>query len=158
MNKGVANLWRYFQVGTAANRRYLEALAAALLKGKGVAALDALCPSRTKQGRHFARFNPLGHDDLELFRAALAGEHAIVGFRNADLAARLYRHPPGSPEDAQRRCARVSRLIAKLRGHGLVAKVPHLRLYRVTPYGQKVMTAALAVHDDTFPEVYLRAA
>jgi hypothetical protein len=158
MNKGVANLWRYFQVGIAANRRYLEALAAAPLKGKGVAALDALCRSRTKQGRHFARFNPLGHDDLELFRAVLAGEHAIVGFRNADLAARLYRHPPGRPEDAQRRCARVSRLIAKLRGHGLVAKVPHLRLYRVTPYGQKVMTAALAVHDDTFPDVYSRAA
>ena len=137
MNKGVANMWRYFRVGIEANRRYFEALAAALLKGKGVAALDALCQSRTKHGRHYARFNPLGHGDLELFRAALAGEHAIVGFRNADLAARLYPHPPATPEEAQRRCARVSRLIAKLRGHGLVAKVPHLRLYRVTPHGQK---------------------
>ena len=157
-NKGVANLWRYFQVGIAANRRYLEALAAAPLKGKGVAALDALCRSKTKQGRRYARFNPLGQDDLALFRAVLAGEHTIVGFRNADLAARLYPHPPDSAGQAQRRCARVSRLIAKLRGHGLVAKVPHLRLYRVTPYGHKVMTAALAVHDNAFPDVYSQAA
>ena len=97
MNKGVANLWRYFQVGIAANRRYLEALAAAPLKGRGVAALDALCRSRTKQGHHYARFNPLGHDDLALFEAVLAGEHTIVGFRNADLADRLYRHPLPTP-------------------------------------------------------------
>jgi hypothetical protein len=117
-----------------------------------------LCRSRNKQGRHYARFNPLGQHDLSLFRAVLAGEHAIVGFRNADLATRLYSHPPDSPDQAQRRCARVSRLIAKLRGHGLVAKVPHLRLYRVTPYGQKVVTAALALHDDAFPDVYSRAA
>jgi hypothetical protein len=158
MNKGVANLWRYFQVGIAANRRYLEALAAAPLKCKGVAALDALCRSRTKKGRHYARFNPLGHDDLALFEAVLAGKHTIVGFRNADLANRLYRHPPANPEDAERRCARVSRLIAKLRGHGLVAKVPRLRLYLVTPYGQKVMTAALAIHDDAFPDEYSQAA
>lgn len=158
MNKGVANLWPYFQIGIAANRRYLEALAAAPLKGKGVSALDALCRAKTKQGHHYARFNPLGHNDLNLFRAVLAGEHTIVGFRNADLASRLYPHPTTSPEQAQRRCARVSRLIAKLRGHGLVAKVPQLRLYRVTPYGDKVMTAALAIHDNTFPDAYSQAA
>ena len=59
MNKGVANMWRYFQVGIQANRRYLDALAAAPVKGKGVAALDALCRSRTNHGHHHARFNPL---------------------------------------------------------------------------------------------------
>ena len=106
MNKGVANMWRYFQVGIGANIRYLDALAAAPLKSKGVAALDALCQSRTQNGHHYARFNPVGHHDLALFRAVLAGEHTIVGFRNADLAARLYPHPPTTPQEAQRRCAR----------------------------------------------------
>ena len=158
MNKGVANMWRYFQVGIGANIRYLDALAAAPLKSKGVAALDALCQSRTKNGHHYARFNPVGHHDLALFRAVLAGEHTIVGFRNADLAARLYPHPPTTPQEAQRRCARVSRLIAKLRGHGLVAKIPHQHLYRVTHHGHQSMTAALAVHDNIFPDAYLHAA
>jgi hypothetical protein len=158
MNKGVANMWRYFQVGIQANRRYLDALAAAPLKGKGVAALDALCRSRTKQGRHVSRFNPLSPNDLDLFRAVLAGQHTIVGFRNADLASRLYPHPPATPQEAQRRCARVSRLIAKLRGHGLVAKVPRQHLYRVTEHGYRAMTAALTIHDNEFPDTYLRAA
>jgi len=81
-----------------------------------------------------------------------------VGFRNADLVARLYPHPPSSDQEARRRCARVSRLIAKLRGHGLVAKVPRQRVYRPTRYGYRVMTAVVAIHDDRFPDAYLEAA
>jgi hypothetical protein len=158
MNKGVANFWRYYQVGLAANRRYLEALAAAPLKGKGVAALDALCRPRTVHGRHHARFDPLRPADRALFQAVLAGAHTIVGFRNTDITNRLYPRPPADTVEAHRRCARVSRLIAKLRAHGLVAKVPRQRLYRVTPHGQRTLTAALALHDHRFPDAYLAAA
>lgn len=120
--------------------------------------LDALCRPRTKNGRTHARFSPLTKGDLTLFRAALAGEHAIGGFRNRDLM----RHPspsaPIDPEDAQRRCQRVSRLIVKPRGHGLVAKIPHARRYRVTAYGHRVMSAALYVHDHGFAVRFLDAA
>jgi len=158
MGKGVANVWRYYQVGIGSNHRYLDALAAAPLKGEGVAALDALCRSTTKNGRHHARFNPLTPADRALFRAVLAGANTINGFRNTDLVARLYPRPAASIQEAHRRCARVSRLIAKLRGHGLVAKVPRSRLYRPTTRGYRIMTAVLAVHDDRFPEVYMAVA
>jgi hypothetical protein len=158
MRKGVSDLYRNFQVGMGANQRYLQALAAAPLKGEGVAAPDALCRPRTRHGRTVARFNPLTPADLALFKAALAGQHTMNGFRNADLTAGLYRRPPHNRDEAHRRCQRVSRLIVKLRGHSLVAKVPRARLYRVTPYGQQVMTAALAVHDDQYPTHYLASA
>ena len=88
----------------------------------------------------------------------LAGGHSIVGFRNGDIVARLYPNPAADADEAHRRCARVSRLIAKLRGHGLVAKVPRARLYRPTAYGCRIMTAAIAVHDERFPDHYLAAA
>jgi hypothetical protein len=158
MRKGVCDLWRTFQVGIGANQRYLAALAAAPLKGEGVAALDTLCRPRTNRGRRVARFSPLNPADLALFRATLAGEHAIVGFRNADITARLYRRPAADRDEAHRRCERVSRLIVKLRGHHLVAKVPRARLYRVTPYGQRVMAATIATHDHHFPAQYITAA
>jgi hypothetical protein len=158
MRKGVGDLYRNFQVGMGANQRYLQALAAAPLKGEGVVALDALCRPRTKRGRTVARFSPLNPADLALFKAALAGQHTMNGFRNADLTARLYRRPAHDQAEAHRRCQRVSRLIVKLRGHALVAKVPRARLYRVTPYGQRVMTAALALHDDHYPAHYLAPA
>jgi hypothetical protein len=155
MNKGVSNMWRYLQVGIGANRRYLDALAAAPPNGEGVAALDTLCRSRTRNGRHHARFNPLQPADLALFRAVLAGGNTIVGFRNHDLVHHLYPQPANDDDERWRRCARASRLIAKLRGHGLVAKVRDARLYRVTPRGQRVLGAALAVHDSAFPAAYL---
>ena len=158
MRKGVCDLWRSFQVGIGANQRYLAALAAASLKGEGVAALDTLCRPGTTRGRRVARFSPLNPADLALFRAALAGEHAIAGFRNADIANRLYRRPAVDRDEAHRRCERVSRLIVKLRGHHLVAKVPRARLYRVTSYGQRVMAAAIAMHDHHFPVQYIAAA
>lgn len=88
----------------------------------------------------------------------MVGQHNIVGFRNADLCARLYRRPPADSAEGHRRCERVSRLIVKLRGHGLIAKVPRARLYRVTAYGQRVMTAAVAIHDDKYPAHYLAPA
>lgn len=158
MRKGVSDLWRCYQVGIASNQRYLQALAAAPMKGKGVAALDAVCRPKTTRGRRVARFSPLSPTDLSLFKAAMAGEHNISGFRNADLCARLYKRPALDREEAHRRCERVSRLIGKLRGHGLVAKVPRARLDRVTSYGQRVMTAALAMHDNEFPLHYLAPA
>jgi hypothetical protein len=158
MRKGVGDLWRNYQAGIAANHRYLEALAAAPLKGEGVAALDVLCRPRTNHGRRVARFSPLNPDDLALFRAVLAGEHAIRGFRNIDITHRLYRRHPADRNEAHRRCERVSRLIVKLRGHGLVAKIPRARRYRVTRYGQRVMTAALAIHDNRFPAHYMALA
>jgi hypothetical protein len=157
MRKGVSDLWRSYQVGMAANRRYLDALAAAPLKGEGVAALDALCQPRTNRGRRHARFNPLTPTDLALFRAVLAGEHNIRGVRNIDLTRRLYRHPPADRDEAHRRCERVSRLIVKLRGHGLLAKIPRSRRYRITPYGHRVLTAAIAIHDDRFADQYRAA-
>ena len=71
----------------------LDALAAAPLKGKGVATLDSLCRSHTKNGRHHARFDPLRPADGALFKAVLLVSSTIVGFPNSDLVARLYRRP-----------------------------------------------------------------
>jgi hypothetical protein len=50
MRKGMSDLYRNYQVGMAANQRYLQAMAAVPLKGEGVATLDALCRPKTKHG------------------------------------------------------------------------------------------------------------
>jgi len=158
MAKGVSNIWRYSQVASQSNQRYLEALAQAQLKGEAVQQLNDLCRSRTKDGKRYAKFNPISHQDCALFAAVMAGEHLINGFRNRDLCARLYDSPASSPQEAKRRCARVSRLIAKLRGHSLVAKVKDCRLYRVTSQGYRVMSAALAFRQSDFPLAFQQAA
>ena len=114
-------------------------------------------PDRFRGKRH-PRLNPINRDDLTLFRAVLAGEHAIAGFSNKEVTARLHPRPPIDAREVLRRCQRTSRLVAKLRGHGLVAKIPRRRRYRVTAYGHRVMSAAIAVHDHQFPTAYETAA
>jgi hypothetical protein len=151
MRKGVANLWRYVQVGKQSNERYLDALGQVPVRGKAIAELDSLCQSRIVQGKRYARFNPVSDDDCALFKAVMAGEHAINGFRNRGLCRRLYDKSPKSPDEARQRCTRVSRLITKLRGHGLVAKVPKSRLYRPTLRGQRLLSAAIRYREAGLP-------
>ena len=157
MGKGVSNLYRYAQVGLQANQRLLEHLAQAKLKSKAIPHLDSLCRSHIQNGKRFARFNPLSHADRDLFVAVMAGENALNGFRNRDLCARLYPHLASSDQEVKRRCARISRLIAKLRGHGLIAKVKDSHLYRLTQVGSQVLFAILNFYQTDFPTAFQNA-
>jgi hypothetical protein len=158
MGKGVANLWRYAQVGSQANRRYLNALAQAQPKGKAIAALDRLCRPHTENGKRHARFHPVTAEDCALFTAVLAGEHTLNGFRNKNVQARLYPSRPDSARERRQRSARVTRLLAKLRGHGLIAKVKGSRLYRATENGTRLMAAAIHCRNKEFPGFILQTA
>lgn len=158
MGKGVSNLWRYAQVGTHANRRYLDAMDAVQPKGEAIDALDDLCRSRTHSGRRVSKFHPVTRRDCQVFSAALDGGHIIRGFRNRDLARRLFPSPPTTRLEARRQSARVSRLIAKLRGHHLVARIPRSHLYRVTHLGLRAMSAAVRYRNPDFPSLYAQAA
>jgi hypothetical protein len=154
MAKGVSNFWRYFEVGTTANRRFFNALAAVNAQGEVREQLADLCRSQQKNGKTVAKLEPLSDRDRNLFAAVMSGDHLINGFRNHDLERKLYPTPADSPQEKKKRCARLSRLIAKLRGHGLVMKVKNSRLYRVTKHGFQAMAAVMTFFAIEFPKVY----
>ena len=54
--------------------------------------------------------------------------------------------------------AGVTRLIQLLRAHGLVAKIPRTRRYRVTAAGEQLMGAAIQVKERHFPQQIRRLA
>lgn len=151
MNKGISNLWRYIQIGEAANDRYLDYLSAVKPTKKALRQLDRLSTGCVVNGKRVPKFNPVSAIDCNAFAAVLAGTGLLNGIRNRDLAAVLY-PPPKSKRAASRNRNRVSRLIAKFRGHGLLKKVPRCRMYRVTKRGISVMTAALRFRHQEFPD------
>ena len=108
-------------------------------------------------GRHVARLSPISPDTCRLFQAVLHGEHVVHGVRDRDLSSRLYPTQPRDDEVRRRRCTRTSRAVAKLRGHGLSAKVPRSYRYRTTPHGARLMSAAIRLRLHDFPN-NLRAA
>lgn len=143
MRKGVADFWRFFEVAQQANERFLRALAEAVPTPAAVNELEEISKPHRRAGRQIPRFNPVTTKDLKLFLAAMVGDHLLNGFRNRDLRKWLYPSAPRSRHEEARRRERVSRLIAKLRGHGLIHKVSGARLYRVSAKGQRVMSAAV---------------
>src|SRR3954452_23440322 len=120
------------------NRRLIDALANAPLTGAATQELDELCRGRNPGGAlqsHRCSNRPALHRRAEF---------AITGFRNRDLQAKLFDTAPGDDREARRRTHWTSRLIAKLRGHRLIAKVGKSRLYRVTARGIKATPSASA--------------
>jgi hypothetical protein len=139
MTKGVANFWRYAEV--AANGRLLEALARVPLTDEATTELDALCQPVT--ATRIAAFNPIHPDTAKLFAAVLSGDFTVNGFRN--LQGKLYPAAATDAAETKRRTHHTSRLIAKLRGHGLITRVKNSRLYRLTAKGFKAMPSASVV-------------
>lgn len=152
MPKGVSYFWHFYQAGREANQRYLDALSHLPAQGKAALdALDSLCQSHQQDGRPVAKFQPVTQETCHLFAVILRGEHALTGFRNHHIRAALF-GTASQDEPEQQRCrARVSRLLAKLRGHGLIEKIDHSHLYRVTAMGYRAMAAALRYRHIDFP-------
>jgi hypothetical protein len=150
--KGVANLFRYAEISRAANRRYLDALAAVEPPVEAMRALRGLARSKRRGGRPHRGFNPIAEEDLRLFAALFRGEHTLHGMRNQDLRRYLF----GDTRDpAIRRCQanKVSRLFRRLHVHGLVAKIPRTRRWRLTQRGTLLITVFLKSHYERYPEL-----
>jgi hypothetical protein len=136
-------------------RRLLEALARVPLTGMATAELDSLCQPVPAPGRRVAAFNPIHPDTTALFAAVLSGDFTVNGFRN--LQGKLYPAAVTDAADARRRTHRTSRLIAKLRGHGLITRVKNSRLYRLTVKGLKAMLPAVRFRHIDFPTAFQAA-
>jgi hypothetical protein len=157
MTKGVANFWRYAEVAHAANGRLLNTLARVPLTGEATPELDALCRPGTATRTRVAAFNPIHPDTANLFAAVLSGDFTINGFRNRDLQGKLYPAAAKDAAETKRRTHRTSRLIAKLRGHGLITQVKNSRLYRLTARGLKAMWPAVRFRRVDFPSAFREA-
>jgi hypothetical protein len=149
--KGVAWLWRYADVSRMANSRYLDALAVVDDWQKTREQLDQVTrPARLGQSRKRA-LQPLSPADQALFFAVMGGPHRLRGFHNRDIARQLQPTRAVDAGERRRRSARVTRQIQLLRAHGLVAKIPRTRRYRVTVKGEALMSAAIYVRHKYLP-------
>jgi hypothetical protein len=97
-------------------------------------------------------FNPLAREDSRLFRALLEGEHSVQGFSNLDIRLKLQDSPhlKGITEP-RRQSAKVTRIFNRCHAHGLIAKIPRSRRWKLTRHGRMAMTCSLQLRDTQFP-------
>ena len=152
LRKGVANMYRYAEIGRATNGRYLNALSETVDVAAAREPFRKLAePAKRPNGRRVRGFNPASREDTALFAAVMRGEHFLQGFRNEQIRAALYGPLPKDAVTARRQRNRVTRLLQRLHMHGLTAKIPHTRRWRPSSKGQTLMTTTLHYHHDLYP-------
>ncbi len=121
----------------AATHRYLHFLAAIEDPRPGLHALEKIATPIHDGERSYRGFNLFHGPDLELFRTILRGEFTISGFQARQLRAHL-----SSLSGAQ-----LSRLLKRLRTHGLIKKIGKRYKYYLTTLGRTVATTALKLRE-----------
>jgi hypothetical protein len=153
LRKGIADLSRRVVLSQATNARYLDALSVVALPTPVAQLLDPVSQRRIVNGRPYRPLRPITAEESRCFARMLDGRALLDGVRARDLREGLSAPRPTDPADHRRLTARVSRLLRLYRAHNLIAKVARTRVYRVTPKGQLVMTAALACRAATLEQL-----
>ena len=137
MQKTIYSLPALREILEAANRRYLEFLSAIEDPRNGRDQLAKLSQPVQNQGRSYPGFNLFDSGDEALFTVIARGEFNISGMQNKILR----RFLPG------KNSGQVSRLLKRLRVHGLIKKVAHGYKYYLTQFGKAVITTGLKLRE-----------
>lgn len=146
LRKGVSDLHRRAKLSEAANRRYLDALAAVDHPESLADSTRTLCQRTEWRGRSVRALNPLADEDARLFQAVAQGQFMIHGFRNRDLRFLLFGQTD-CPLTRRRQAAKVTRMLRMLRAHRLIQKVCKSHRYVLTQNGRTKIIALLAARN-----------
>ena len=158
MPKRITSLKRYAEICIRSNTAYLSALAQANEPAAAYRQLDRLCEPQKLAKQRVRGLNPLRQNDVTLFEAVLRGEHFIKGFQATDVATHMEIIPADDPVKRKRQSAKINRMLRLLRGHGLIARIPHTRRYKITREGMKLMNAAVHLRTTGLPDILKKTA
>ena len=121
----------------AVNRRYLKFVSAIDTPEAGVAKLQRLAETQQQDNHRHKGFNLFTEADASLFRLLLSGEFVIQGFSNPALRAHL----------TDKNAGQITRLLKRLRVHGLIKRVAKRYRYYLTDFGYQVAALALKLRE-----------
>lgn len=149
MKKSIYSLAPLRELLLAANRRYLEFISTIEDEKVGTGKLDKISRPVEENQRSYRGFNFFDPDDEKLFESLGSGEFNISGFRNKDLRRRVKGKNTGQ----------VSRLMKRLRTHGLIKKIGKTYKYYLTGLGKQVIALGLKLKNlYVIPELSTAAA
>jgi hypothetical protein len=133
MKKSIYSLPALREALQAANRRYLEFLSSLDDPSAGIDRLQKVSEPVRENERSYAGLNFFSAADQSLIETLARGEFNLRGFQNKSLRAHLRENTSGQ----------VSRLLKRLRLHGLVKKVGHTYRYYLTSLGKHIIATGL---------------
>jgi len=138
MKKTIHSLPALQESLSAANQRYLKFISSIATPQVGVQKLHQLAETKTENHHRHKGFNLFSEEDTCLFRSLLQGEFFISGFTNQQLRTQYLPNKSAS---------QVTRLLKRLRVHGLIKKVGRRYKYYLTDFGREVAAMALKLRE-----------
>jgi len=137
MKKTIYSLPALQEVAMAATNRYLKFVSAIETHEVGVEKLHQLTETQADKHHRYKGFNLLAQEDASLFRLLLRGEFVLTGFANKDLRRLL----------SDKNSGQVTRLLKRLRAHGLIKRAGKRYRYYLTDFGRQAATMALKLRE-----------
>lgn len=146
MGKGIANIYRYIEICQSANNRYLQAVSTVREKSDFKTLSKVSKKVQKNNNNSFSGLNLLSPETIEIFKSVMDGNHLINGFRNKDIRKLLY--PKYKKDNLKKLSSKTTRLLRKLKAHGLIYKVSRSSRYQITSKGYKIMGFSLKVSNN----------
>lgn len=150
MGKSIANLYRYAEVCKAINMRYINALPIPTEKDTVIKKLESISNRKEINNRIYTGFNLFNKDDIQLFNILADASLLINGFTNKILRCRFFKDEEDC--DSKKIRNKTTRLIDKLRKHGIIKKVGSASKYYVTENGRKIIIYFMLFQNKEIPE------
>lgn len=138
MKKTIHSLPALRELLSAANQRYLKFISSIATPQVGVEKLHKLAETKTENQHPHKGFNLFSEEDTCLFRTLLQGEFFISGFTNKQLRTQYL---------SDKSASQVTRLLKRLRVHGVIKKVGKRYKYYLTDFGRETAAMALKLRE-----------
>ena len=137
MKKTIYSLPALQETLLAANKRYLKFISQVETPEVGVERLHRVAETKEQNDHRYKGFNLFSEEDTFLFRTLARGEFTISGFTNKDLRRHI----------TDKNSGQMTRLLKRLRMHGLIKKVGRRYKYYLTEFGRQVILMALKLRE-----------
>lgn len=151
MGKSISNLYRYAEVSKATNMRYINALPLPVDKITPVKVIENISKTINVNNRNISGFNILEKDTTKIFESIASGDFIINGITNKTLRSRIFKD---DDFNSIRIRNKTTRILNKLKNHGLLKKVSHASKYYVTSNGRKILNSILLFKNIDLPNYY----
>ncbi len=138
MGKSMANLYRYVEISKSITKRYIEALPEVNTDEVPISKINKISSSIIVNDRKYTGFNILEKDTLKLLSIISSGEYLINGLSNKNIRDKFF-----EIEITKKEINKLTRLLAKLRAHGIIKKVARKNKYYLTTNGRKITNSIL---------------
>ena len=137
MGKSISNLYRYVEISKSITNRYIEALPEIDTDVLPLKEIENISSKKEIDGRTYSAFNILSPDTLKIFEVLSSGNYIINGITNKNIRKEIYN------DESPKTINKVTRLLAKLKAHGIIKKVAKKNKYYLTTKGRKISNSIL---------------